>query len=189
MSNPEYERLYLEAALPQLKEYLLSHALYWTLQDASPLGTPSFPTLTPGWLMLMKTRAEGRNLSPHLSRELDRQTATLDDLRREWQVAWKTKVEREFEARIGLWFHFVREYRESPENNADRYSYEVNRRVILQLLVDELGEMGEEERKQMESADAWLRAVFVPGDFIWDQAYQRAFPKDTYWYLYGTLKD
>jgi hypothetical protein len=82
----------------------------------------------------------------------------------------------------------LQEYRENPENNADRYPYEVQRRVMLELLSPDAAQAPQAERDMLPSLDQLLRAVFIPGEFAWEIELQPGFPPDEFWYLYGRLK-
>ena len=86
------------------------------------------------------------------------------------------------------WTNFINDYREDHEEHAGRYAYEVQRRVMLELLAAESPEIPEAFLEAVRGMDLLLRAVLVPGDFVWDTALQLSFPKEKYWYLYGTLK-
>ena len=123
-----------------------------------------------------------------LRAELERLDQTLDDMRSHWRVAWEAKAAREFHARLNLWRDFLQEYRDHPENNADRYAYEVQRRAMLDLLAPDATGAPQAERDLLRSLDQLLRAVLVPGEFAWEPDMQGGFPQDEYWYLYGRLK-
>jgi hypothetical protein len=112
----------------------------------------------------------------------------LDATRSRWRVAWEGKAAREFHARLNLWRDFLEEYRENPGNNADRYSYEVQRRVMLQLLSPDAVEAPPAEVQMFHGLDQLLRAVFIPGDFIWEPDLATGFPQETFWYLFGRLR-
>jgi hypothetical protein len=103
-------------------------------------------------------------------------------------VAWGQKATVEYHARLTLWRNFLEDYREQPGANADRYPYEVARRVMLHLLEEEAQGIPTAETNLVKAMDKLLQAVFVPGEFIWDPELQGGFPRDTYWYLFGRLK-
>jgi hypothetical protein len=188
MPSAEYDLGYLRAAISALENYLLSNDLYWPIGASSPGGEPAFPRLTLGGMLLAQMRAHARGLTPEQHDELARLDEQMDDVRDRWQVAWERKAGRSFQARLRLWNNFLEDYRESPSANADRYRYEVERRVMLHLLADEAGEVREADMELLEVLDKVVRSALVPGDFIWDAELENGFPREPYWYLYGQLK-
>jgi hypothetical protein len=126
-------------------------------------------------------------LPPNQAADLADLERWLDEMRSRWRVAWEAKATRGFHARLNLWRDFLQEYRESPENNTDRYPYEVQRRVMLELLLPD-AKPPQAEIDMLRGLDGLLKAVLVPGNFVWEPELQRGFPPDPYWYLYGHLK-
>jgi hypothetical protein len=185
MPSPEYDLVYLQAALLDIQGYLLSNEVYWPIGANSPTGEPPFPRVTLGNLVLAETSLEGRNLPGDQAAQYKKLKDRLDGVRKEWRVAWSRKAVREFGARLSLWRDFIEEYRKNPRANVDRYPYEVNRRVILQLLLPEAEQVSSQEEELLEGLDNVLQAVFVEGSFVWEDELQNAFPKAEYWYLYG----
>lgn len=188
MPSAEYDLGYLRAAVAALEDYLMANEVYWPIGAASPAGEPDYPRLTLGGLLLAQKRAHARDLSPEQRHELAEIDEQIDNLRNRWRVAWERKAGRSFSARLRLWNDFIEEYRANPSANLDRYAYEVERRVMLDLFREEAGAIPEAELKSLESLDKLLRAVLIPGDFIWEAELQSGFPKQKYWYLYGRPK-
>lgn len=112
----------------------------------------------------------------------------MDDVRDRWRVAWERKAGRGFQARLRLWNSFLEDYRENPNANADRYRYEVERRVMLHLLMDEAEAIPEAEMDLLKDLDKVVRSALAPGDFIWGPELENGFPQEPYWYLYGQFK-
>ena len=188
MPSINYDLGYLLAALASLDSYLLSDEIYWNLREPSPPGEPAYPQLTLGGILLARARLESRNLSDEQSSILVQLINKLEATRTRWWVAWTRKAAREFGARLRLWRDFIDEYRQNPDANIDRYTYEVSRRVMLQLLLAEAGQISEPEREMLASLDSILTAVLVPGSFIWDPELQNSFPPQKFFYLYGLLR-
>jgi hypothetical protein len=188
MPSLTYDLVYLQNGLLDLQGYLLSNELYWPVGASPPAGEPPYPRLTLGNLLLSKKRLQAQQLSGENQLEIDRIKERLDSTRSEWRVAWGKKAAREYSARLSLWRDFIQEYRKKPESNLDRYAYEVSRRVLLELLESEAEGISEEERELLAGLDEVLRAVLVPGSFIWDKQLGSEFPKERFWYLYGVPK-
>jgi hypothetical protein len=185
----ESDLRFLESGLVDLEGYLLSKELYWPVGVSAPGGSPPYPRLTLGNLLLSRRRLSARSLGPGQQTELDRLNRRLEETRSRWRNAWEQKAQREFQVRLNLWRDFLNEYRESPSGNADRFRYEVTRRVLLELLEPEAGSVPQAEREMLSGLDGLLRVVFTSGGFIWEPELQAAFPVGTFWYLYGWLKE
>jgi hypothetical protein len=140
-------------------------------------------------VLLAQARLHARSLDDSQRAELARLDEQLDDVRSRWQVAWEKKATAEFHARLNLWRDYLEEYRNNPSANLDRYDYEVQRRVMLQLLRPDASGVPLSEDSLLNGLDTMLRAVFVPGDFIWDKEMTAGFPRDAYWYLHGRPKE
>lgn len=189
MSSVGYDLGYFQAGVQVLKEYMLSGEIYWPIGAKPPAGEPSYPQLTLGGLLLARARLEGRRLAPEEDMALARLDREYDRLRSRWRVAWEAKAAREFHARLVLWRDFLEEYRAGPGNNADRYTYEVTRRVMLELLLPQSAGVPPEEIELLEALDQLLRSRLEMEDFIWDMELAPGFPKENYWYLYGLPRD
>ncbi len=186
MPSAEYDLRYLQAGVPLLENYLLSPEIYWPIGVSSPAGEPPYPRLTLGGLLLAQARLHARqDLSTVQRAELASLDEQIDETRARWRVAWGQKAAHELQSRLKLWGNFLDEYRDNPEANIDRYTYEVQRRVMLHLLEPDAEAVPEVQFELWRGMDKMLRGVFVSGDFIWDPVYQPGFPADTYWYLYG----
>lgn len=185
----EYDFGYFTAAITILEKYLLSNDLYWSLADNPPRGEPAYPQLTLGNLLLVHARLKARNLAIHQQIELEKLDTQLEAVAAKWRQAWGKKATREFSARLRLWRDFLEELRSDLDNHADRYIYEVGRRVQLALLADQTSDIPEPERELLAGLDRILEAIFVPGKFIWDQDLAYGFPNPPFWYLYGRVSN
>jgi hypothetical protein len=188
MASIEYDLGYLNEGLAVLERYLLSEDIYWNMRVPSPPGEPAYPLLSLGGLLLSKARLEARQLSMEQSGRLSQLETGIEVNRTHWRAAWTKKAEREFTARLRLWRDFIEEYRQNPAANIDRYTYEVNRRVMLHFLRAEANQISEQEQEMLAGLDKILSAVLIPGEFIWDKELQNGFQPQTFPYLYGTLK-
>jgi len=188
MPSFDYDVRYLEAGLELLEQYLLSKEIYWPIGVSAPPGEPDLPRLTLGGLLLARTRARAWAVSSSQQEQVYRLETRLDEVRSHWRVTWERKAAQEFRSRSSLWRDFLEEYRQNQENNADRYTYEVQRRAMLDLLLEESAEIEPADRDLLFALDQLLRAVLLPGGFVWDQNLARGFPPDKFWYLYGKPK-
>ena len=189
MTNFAYDFQYLKSGLEVLERYLLSDEVYWRVDVSTPAGNPPYPQLTLGWILLYRCRMEdGYDMDTNQRMQLESAVRQLDSLREEWRSAWAQKAAREFESRLTLWKNFLEDYRDEKSEHANRYPYEVNRRVMLDLLRRETDDIDEAHLELLTALDGLLKGNWVPGDFVWDSKLASAFPKITFWYLYGHLK-
>lgn len=185
MPSFEYDLTFLQGGIPELQAYLLSHEIYWSLGLASPARERPYPQMTLGWLLLAHYRAAGwpqGKTSPQLASL----THQLETTRAKWHTAWHKKAAQEFSSRLKLWANYLNDYR-ADKTHAHQYAYESQRRVLLHLLENEAGELPSAESDLLKGMDSYLRAVLHSGDFVWEPDLASAFPKEEYWYLYGSL--
>jgi hypothetical protein len=184
-----YELPYLQSSIDLLEDYLLSADIYWSIGIKPPAGEAPYPMLTLGGVLLFRLKASCRDLDYYNQVLLGRISDQINATHLRWRVAWENKSTREFHSRLMLWRDYLGEYRRSPNNNAGRYNYEVNRRVILDLLASEAVGTPSTEKELLAALDRFLKGVFIAGDFIWEDECADAFlPKETYWYLWGKLR-
>jgi hypothetical protein len=183
----EYDLRFLQAGLEVLENYLLADDLFWSLGLHPAPGEPDYPQLTPGWLLLTRARLVGREFPAGLSHQVQEASRDLDRLRTKWRVAWEKKAGQDYQARARMWRDFLQEYQENPSDHADRYSYEVRLRVMLELLRGDYHPQKSAEAELLAGLDAYLKSVLVAGEFIWEGEVARGFPRERFWFLYGTL--
>lgn len=188
MTSFDHEYQYLLAAEAELESYLLSSEVYFPIGIRVLISGENYPPLTLGniALSLRKMRALAADQGQGLL--LDRINNRIERIRGKWRAAWEAKASREFRARFNLWGNFLEEYRDNPAGNYDRYAYEVNRRVILELLSDQAAEISDSEFDALDKLDRYLKLVFETGKFIWEDKLEVVFPVERFWYLYGTLR-
>jgi hypothetical protein len=187
MPSLKYDLAYLRVGITQLEKYLQSKELYYPIGEKPPPGEPPFPRLTPGGLLLTQTRLNARELEDAFIDNYSTLEEQMNVVKKEWRVAWEKKVIRDFNARINLWRNFLEDHRKNPPGHYDRYAYEVRSRVVMNLLSNEGANISSEKLDMLFGLDRFLRAVFIPGDFIWEQELSQGFPAQPYWYLYGSI--
>ncbi len=187
MKTFEYDYRYLQAGLEVLVDYLLSGETFWPIDVRSPEGEPEYPQLTLGGLLLSRARLSGYPKSPAQKEQVDKLFSNMDLIRSKWRVAWEKKVGHSVSVRLKMWRDFIEEYRNAPQDNADRYPYEVRLRTMLSLLKSEASGQLAADEDLLTSLDAYLHTAFSKGGFIWEPDIQGGFPKDVFWYLYGKL--
>jgi hypothetical protein len=188
MPSVDYELRYLQAGISILEDYILSNDMYWPVGVRAESGNPPYPRLTLGGMLFARKKAQARPLNVAQRNELGNIEAQMDELQNRWRVAWENKAIAEFHSRLQLWNNFWEDFRDNPDANVDRYNYEVNRRVQLELLSDTADNIPQAELNMLKGLDGKLHAVLVPSDFIWEPELASSFPPDKYWYLYGWIR-
>jgi hypothetical protein len=153
---------YLSAGVPELENYLLSKVLYYPL-------SLNLPQLTLGGILLSLARMGAQAAQFEMQ---------VEAIHSKWRAAWDVKSSREIGARSELWINYLAEYREDPKAGARLYSQNVRYRAMLSLL-----------GKVEHDSDAFVKSVFKEGKFVWEEECAPNFPRKTFWYLYGTLKE
>ncbi len=187
MPSIEYDLRYLKAALVDLEGYLLSQEVYWPIGIKPPRGDPPYPRLTLGGILISRQNLAGRAMNAAQGEQYKDLIRRLEDTRSKWRTAWGSKSARNFSARLNQWTNFMEDYRKEPENNVDRYGYEVRGRVMLALLQPESVEIRPAEIEAVKGLDSVLKNSFLEGNFIWDAELIPSYPNPQFWYLYGRL--
>jgi hypothetical protein len=187
MKSIEYDLRYLQAGVEDLEDYLLSSEIFWPMDIRPPAGEPGYPQLTLSGLLLSRQRLTAYRMNPKQDAQYQKTTAEMDATRTRWKVAWEKKASHGFSVRIKMWRDYIEEYRQSPQDNADRYAYEVRLRTMLNLLRPEVGTQSSAEVELLSILDNFLDTVLITGSFIWEPELQAGFPEKPYWFLYGRL--
>jgi len=187
MVSCDYDLRFLKEGVDQFEKYLLSEIIYYPLNLQAAVGETPYPQLTLGWLLFFRKRAGSTCKQDDIGVDKERINQKIDFIRSKWLTAWRKKARAEFHARLFLWRDYLEEYQTNPGDNYNRYGYEVNRRVLLQLLRDEVADFPESDLQLFNALDLILHAMFIPGVFVWDDTIASSFPKSNFWYLYGSL--
>lgn len=188
MKSFDYDMRYLKAGVEELESYLLSDHMYWPLDAKTLANEPVFPNLTLGNLLLAEARLKARRPSLEQQVQLGEVLPRLEQLHSQWRVAWSKKAGQSIQNRLKMWADYLDEYSRAPEANADRYAYEVQRRVMLELLMADV-KPPEGVQELLGKLDSLVRTFLVQGDFIWEPELADGFPRGKYWYLYGRLPE
>ncbi len=186
----ENDWVFLQAALPGLREYILSQDIYRpvALPARAPRGV-QLPQLTIGNPLLSQARLSALVLDDEQRAELAGIARQLERARNEWRVHWGRKAAREYSSRLNLWSQYLRDLRADLRANAAFYPNEVRHRAILRLLVPEMLEgIPQNEVEQINQFDEILRGLTQPGPFVWEPEAESAFPWDGFWFLHVAMR-
>lgn len=145
--------------------------------------------LTPGSILLRLRRlgALRDQMNDSQAAEYDKVNAQHEALRKEWGVAYGKKMVREAESRLRDLQTYTKECREDPRLCASAYGPEALRRTIVAEIMAALpADIDKSALKAtVSNVDSGLRRNNREAPFIWSQVLQAAYPKDTFWWLYG----
>ncbi len=176
-----------EAMAADLKAYLLSNNLYWTL---SVRGSKShlFPKGTLGGLFLRLHRLDAlsNQLSPEQVQRLRQAQEEAETHLDQWAIQAEKRAVREIKARLGLWRAYLEEVLDKPRAYIAEYPSQAEGRTALVFLFDFAGRAvdGQGLRSQLEKLDRNLTKQANDSDFVWDEALQPAYPREAFWWLY-----
>ncbi|MBN1666845.1 MAG: hypothetical protein JW862_07140 [Anaerolineales bacterium] len=179
---------YVQAALGQLRDYLLSEQLFGPLSISPPSGG-EYPYLTLGGLLLAMKRLEAWSTAQAHAVALQKIENELETLQTRWRVAWGRKASWEFRSRLKQWETYLNEYRQQPEKQAPYYRSEVRWRVILELLRPSASELEPAYLEMLGGLDLILKSYLQGDRFTWQAGLRNAFPPQRFWFLYGQLPD
>lgn len=192
MPPKDYDLRYLDAAAAELKPYLLSNELYWPLRLQPPSGNPDYPPMTPGNVLLFRTKLQGRRDSRSL-KSADKTTflaleEQLHDLIQAWRTAWDRKVAREFKSRFDQWKIVLDEMSDDPGNQTGYYKSDVRMRVLLELLAGDFRGRTPAELGLLSALDRKLQVMTKDAQFIWEDELKGVFGREKYWFLYSMIR-
>lgn len=179
----------LRAALPELKDFLLSNALY------HPLHLPVFRSegapisqLTIGNLLLSQARISAV-LDPSDQPAYQGLVKQIQEIQAAWRSNWSQKAGKEYTSRLSLWSQYLHELRADLTGQAAYFPNEVRQRAILHLLEPEMiAGAPVLESDRLDQLDDMLRGISRQGPFVWDAELAKGFPEAKFWFLYITLK-
>jgi len=179
---------YINAALEELQEYLVSDKLFWPLRGHAFSGSQAFSQLTLGGILLALARSRARAITPESAVKVDSLESNVDVIRDQWQAAWRDKTNWEFRSRLRQWGNYMDEIQRDLQEFGAYYNNEVRIRSVLSLLSGQTNRIDEGDMSNLNKLDQRLYAQFVPGDFIWEEGLRGGFPKKEYWFLWGNLR-
>lgn len=175
----------LQVMADQMDDYLRSESLFW------PMGYSDMPMLTLGgyWLRQHRLMALRSLLTSEQQAQLDAAIQTFDTAVSEWVVRTEKRAHTELEARIRQWGEYLGDLADKKSADVASYPAQVEVRAIIAALLNQLQQrpytLDQKLANAATSLDQGLRARLSGGEFVWPEAWQAAYPKAEYWFLYG----
>ncbi len=185
------ERLAQDAAVMgamagQMAEYLDSEILFW------PLGRGNMPMLTLGGYLLREHRllALPQLLTPDQRTQVDAAIFQFNQVLADRVVRFEAKANHELEARLRQWEEYLKDIERDTFDRSSNYATAVETRVMIHALLDRLAmppyRLEARPQQHLALLDTRLQNRWLPGDFVWPADWQPAYPRNEYWWLYGS---
>jgi len=180
----EQDVVILAAMADQMDDYLKSDILFWKM------GQSGMPMLTLGGYLMRQYRLLTLSdlLSEVKQKEVETAVIQFNTVLVEKIVRFEAKAHTELEARMRQFEAYLRDLRNGQATGVN-YGTAVEPRAMIAALVDKLRmapyQLDRQVPTRVENLDRNLRQRWVPGDFIWTEAWQPAYPIGEFWWLYG----
>ncbi|MCB9421578.1 MAG: hypothetical protein H6667_17365 [Ardenticatenaceae bacterium] len=172
----------------EMEEYLRSDVLFWQLMKGG------LPKLTLGGYLMRQHRllALPKLLTDEEQAVVDTAVAQFNRALVEKIVRLEQKAHQELEARIRQWGEYLKDFRWERGAAVAGYTSAVETRVMMTAVTDKLQmppyQLNSRITDQIAVLDGNLRSRWRPGSFLWPEAWQPAYPRTDYWYLYGAAR-
>ncbi len=172
----------VEAMAARLVPYIYEKEIYGPMPG-------DLPRLTVGGLLMRLHRlsAAADALSAEQRQLLDTARQQFDQVRRDWSVAYETKLTNELNARLSSLRQFITECQDNPPHCGDLYPSNAEKWVIAQELKDEAVARNiftPLQQAELSGIDNKLHQFFSAGEFTWDERVKAGYPREKYWFLY-----
>lgn len=180
----ERDLVILTVMAEAMDDYLKSDILFGKMPDGS------MPMLTLGGYLMRQHRllALIDQLSAPEQMQLEQAIRLFNLALVEKIVRFETKAHKELEARLRQLDEYLRDL-QNKKGGGIRYETAVEPRLMISVLMDKLQmppyHLDERIVQRTDLFDRNLRRRWAPGDFIWPEEWQPAYPQLLYWWLYG----
>jgi len=179
----------LEAMAADMNDYLISQSLFWPLSDTS------MPRLTLGGYLMRQHRLNRlRNVLEQEDQDrLDKAIEKFNEALVEKIVRFEQRAHDELHARLRQWSEYLKDIGKESVAAGAYYASAVETRLIIALLLEKLEmppyELDKRVLGELGSYDTALRNYWFTGEFVWYHEWRPAYPKESYWWLYGLPRD
>lgn len=176
----------LASMVEHLDDYLEDDRLYKTITAYPPDGE-RLVKLTIGAILDLSDALHNRDLSAIQEEKLTELEQQAGRIRQQRASAYYSKIARELKSYADSWRWFLQSCEDGDRRCVTEYPDEVKTRLRLERLLREAGDRQEvaDQRGRVKKLDRRLRDIWSPGDFVLHDAPADAYPRDTYWWLYG----
>ena len=179
----------LVAMATEMEAYLKSDVLFWHMSKSG------MPALTLGGYLMRQHRLLLLRdlLSQTQQADLSSAVALYNSFLVEKIVRFEQKAHRELDARLRQWSEYLKDFDRDVAASTSNYSTVVEVRTMITSIADQLQlapyNLSQHVPQKLSLLDSQLRRIWERGDFVWPNAWQPAYPKVEYWWLYGKPKE
>jgi hypothetical protein len=175
----------LEAMVADIGRYMISDATHW------PMSQEGMPKLTIGGCLMRQERLQA--LRPQLAfsdqARLDGAIDAFNDCLNEQVVRFEKKAHDELHTRLREWTTFLRNATSKIATKKRHYVDVVDTRIVMTALINKLSQapyrLNPQIVQDVEQMDNRLKGQWQTAQFILDPVWEKAYPSDVYWWLYG----
>lgn len=175
-----------EAMVNGLSDYVRGDQLYGSTGGGF---FSKMPSLTVGALVMRLRRLDA--LQASMSDKQNSQFNTIYEawqtIRNDWRSHYEHKIIQEVDSRLDSMQTFFRECADSQQSCHNNYRPEIQKRTIIQALIQEMEDLRLEDDDLMmriKTADGKLRTYLRANEFQWSDQLKDVYPKSDYWWLY-----
>jgi hypothetical protein len=187
--DPTADLTACRAMADEFEAYLRSDVLYWQMDAARP-GGEQLPKLTIGGFLERARRLRAAPLASVQLAALDEAIRRFEQARDAQRQRYEVRALHDLRGRLDAWTWYLDDYAKQPIEEAPYYSARAHTRLAITLLLDELAHNAEAASlaHRLFALDERLRADWIAGAFVWHNSLAHAFPRESFWWLYGRLK-
>ena len=189
MSRLDIDWTYLRLANQVLAEYILLPEIYRSITPVKwSIDPGGLSQLSIGNILLSLRRLQTISLSDSEQTELTGICMQIEQIRDRWRANWERKAHRELTDRQQLWQEYLDELSTNKKLYSRIYPVQARLRVIIYLLVEEIGTTVINKDMRLEHQDKFLRSFSTSGPFVWEADLAGGFPEETCWFLYRAFR-
>jgi hypothetical protein len=175
----------LEAMVAEIGAYMLSDATHWSM------NLDGMPKLTIGGCLMRQERLQllRSQLAFSDQSRLDAAIDVFNDSLNEQVVRFEKKAHDELHTRLREWTTYLRDATSEIATQKRHYVHVVDTRIVMTALINKLSQspyrLNPQIARDVEQMDHRLKGQWQTGPFILDPVWEKAYPPQVYWWLYG----
>ncbi|PKO06601.1 MAG: hypothetical protein CVU41_05735 [Chloroflexi bacterium HGW-Chloroflexi-3] len=182
MWKVELEKEILKEIISDWDSFLFSNEIYWQLHISNKKFMPSErrARISSGRLLISSFILHNRSFLDN-----DSILNQFLALKNKWLANWQKKISEELPIRVRQWNQFINDLRSDSEFSQPQMNSQLQIRLMIDLLIDELDELQKEQHfQQIAIPDQKYKYATLENSFIWESEFIDVFPPNKYWYLY-----
>jgi len=186
VEDPNGDLEIVEGMIPQLEDYIIKDEVYRTVILPTSEGDLNI-RMTGGDLLARLHRLQGvrDSLSAGQRQRIDAAQSQADAIIRSLKTRFNQRLLREMKARLDSLKWYFDDCASDKQRCRTEFPFEMRNRQRIEEIVKHAGkDVPDDLRSLLSQTDKRIREIAQPSAFIWSKAVEKAYPRDTYWYLY-----